>query len=227
VLAAGPWGIVAVAVAAFAALVIAKWDEIKAAGTTVWTVVKDAAIAAWTDIGKVIEGVGSIILSVIDKIISAIQYARELASTPTADPNLPDVRGEGFASGGYVRGRGTATSDSIPAWLSNGEFVIRAGAVKKYGRNLLAALNAGMLKLPKFASGGPVQMTNFKLGLPRFAGGGMVAAPAGGGMVPANIHFGGETYAVQTSEDVLQRMGRAAVRAKMTSGGRKPGWYGS
>lgn len=36
-----------------------------------------------------------------------------------------------FASGGTVRGGGTGTSDSIPAYLSNKEFVVNAGATRR------------------------------------------------------------------------------------------------
>jgi hypothetical protein len=46
-----------------------------------------------------------------------------------------------FAGGGYVSGRGTGTSDSIPAMLSNGEFVIKSSAVGTYGIDFLNALN--------------------------------------------------------------------------------------
>jgi tape measure domain-containing protein len=59
-----------------------------------------------------------------------------------------------FATGGSVTGPGTGTSDSIPAFLSNGEFVISANAVSKYGLSFLNKLNSG--DLPKFASGGLV-----------------------------------------------------------------------
>ncbi|MFT0211833.1 tape measure protein [Pseudomonas sp. F1_0610] len=38
-----------------------------------------------------------------------------------------------FAEGGHVRGAGTDKSDSIPAWLSNNEFVTRASVVKQPG----------------------------------------------------------------------------------------------
>lgn len=47
------------------------------------------------------------------------------------------------AKGGLVRGPGTGTSDSIPLWASNGEFVIRAAAVRKIGLAQLNALNEG------------------------------------------------------------------------------------
>jgi DNA repair exonuclease SbcCD ATPase subunit len=59
-----------------------------------------------------------------------------------------------FATGGYVSGKGTATSDSIPAMLSNGEYVINAKAVDALGVNYLNALNS--INLPKFATGGLV-----------------------------------------------------------------------
>jgi TP901 family phage tail tape measure protein len=58
------------------------------------------------------------------------------------------------ADGGYIRGAGTATSDSIPAYLSNGEYVIKADSVAKYGVDTFDALNAG-----KYAQGGPIKPT--------------------------------------------------------------------
>jgi LysM repeat protein len=60
-----------------------------------------------------------------------------------------------FAPGGGVSGPGTATSDSIPAMLSDGEWVIKADSVKKaekeFGPSFLHDLNAG-----RFANGGKV-----------------------------------------------------------------------
>lgn len=71
-------------------------------------------------------------------------------------------RALGFAEGGYVSGPGTGTSDSIPAYLSNGEYVLRAPAVRHaeqhWGSGFLDDIN--QLKTPsrrqKFASGGLV-----------------------------------------------------------------------
>ena len=74
--------------------------------------------------------------------------------------------GDGFASGGYISGSGTGTSDSIAAWLSNGEFVIRASAVRKYGAAFFAALNGMRLSdavMPKFAMGGLVGMPSMPM----------------------------------------------------------------
>ena len=58
------------------------------------------------------------------------------------------------AKGGAIIGPGTSTSDSIPALLSNGEYVINADAAAQIGRTTLDALNSGAY--PVFASGGSV-----------------------------------------------------------------------
>ncbi len=65
----------------------------------------------------------------------------------------------GWATGGYIAGPGTATSDSIPARLSNGEFVQRAAATSYYGARFMHALNNMAIPkeaLPHFAEGGQV-----------------------------------------------------------------------
>jgi hypothetical protein len=59
-----------------------------------------------------------------------------------------------FANGGYVKGAGTAKSDSIPAWLSNREFVVNAEATKK-NLPILQQINEGR-DVPRFATGGLV-----------------------------------------------------------------------
>ncbi|MGF6309946.1 hypothetical protein ABIB82_004057 [Bradyrhizobium sp. i1.8.4] len=55
--------------------------------------------------------------------------------------------------GGGVSGPGTSTSDSIPAMLSDGEYVIRASSARKIGRRGLDWLNSGA---PGLADGGDV-----------------------------------------------------------------------
>jgi hypothetical protein len=61
------------------------------------------------------------------------------------NPNTP------YATGGYIAGPGTGTSDSIPARLSNGEYVVNAAATAR-NRDLLEAINSGR----GYASGGYV-----------------------------------------------------------------------
>jgi len=74
---------------------------------------------------------------------------------------VPPIR---RAGGGTVSGPGTSTSDSIPAYLSDGEYVVNAKAVKQYGVDTFDAMNAR-----KYSSGGPVIG---KDGIPRLFGGG-------------------------------------------------------
>lgn len=61
-----------------------------------------------------------------------------------------------FASGGHVSGPGTGTSDSIPAMLSDGEFVVKAEQAQKH-QALLEAINSGAVL--RFADGGKVGST--------------------------------------------------------------------
>jgi tape measure domain-containing protein len=61
------------------------------------------------------------------------------------------VANQKFADGGFVSGDGTGRSDSINASLSNGEFVVNAGATSD-NRELLEAINNGQ-------SGGGVNIT--------------------------------------------------------------------
>lgn len=75
------------------------------------------------------------------------------------DPRFTNHYYKQYSSGGHVWGAGSATSDSIPAMLSNGEHVLTADDVKRMGgqqgvyafRN---ALRSGVI--PGFAPGGAV-----------------------------------------------------------------------
>jgi len=59
------------------------------------------------------------------------------------------------ASGGYISGAGSGTSDSIPTMLSNGEYVIRASAVGAYGVDFMNALNNQRVSRSMGATGAP------------------------------------------------------------------------
>jgi hypothetical protein len=48
-----------------------------------------------------------------------------------------------LAEGGPVSGPGTSTSDSIPARLSDGEYVIKASSAKIIGKDILSMINSG------------------------------------------------------------------------------------
>ena len=76
-------------------------------------------------------------------------------STVSLDPMAIASAPVRNASGGAISGPGTGTSDSIPAMLSNGEYVINAKAASQLGLPFLDALNSGA-GIVRYASGGSV-----------------------------------------------------------------------
>lgn len=62
--------------------------------------------------------------------------------------------GQYKAAGGLIVGPGTGTSDDVPLWGSNGEFMVNADATRK-NRRLLELINSGA-RLPAFAKGGSI-----------------------------------------------------------------------
>jgi len=102
---------------------------------------------------------GKTILGIANKITAPIQAELAKITTfiklPTGDLGDTAVRDE--AAGGFISGPGTGTSDSIPARLSDGEYVINAAATKKY-RPLLDKINKNPARMA--AGGGPMMSTN-------------------------------------------------------------------
>ncbi|NEB92453.1 phage tail tape measure protein [Streptomyces bauhiniae] len=90
-------------------------------------------------------------------------YKKVNQGTVNSGPQVPGMHASGgligryagggavqyIPAGGPVSGPGTGTSDSIPALISNGEYVIKAASVRKYGVAMFDRLNAG-----RYASGG-------------------------------------------------------------------------
>lgn len=70
----------------------------------------------------------------------ATTVATILANVATA---ISTVKSAKFATGGKVTGPGTGTSDSIPAMLSNGEFVMTAAATRMFEPLLMTMNNIG------------------------------------------------------------------------------------
>jgi hypothetical protein len=101
----------------------------------------------------------------INTASAALSIASTIAASAKAISEINSAGGGGggggnaptpskFAGGGYVSGPGTGRSDSIPAFLSNGESVINAQSTAMFG-GLLSAINqAGGGK--GFADGGMV-----------------------------------------------------------------------
>ncbi|MFD5251337.1 hypothetical protein ACFWM5_00640 [Streptomyces bobili] len=111
----------------------------------------------------------------------------------------------GFPGGGLLSGPGTSTSDSILLWGSDGEYMIKAASVTKYGRHFMDAVNEGRL---------PVGRAAPRAGLPAAP----VASPAGaaadGRAVTYNVYPRASVINVedlrllQRQEEAHQRVGR-------------------
>lgn len=134
--------------------------------------------------------------------------------------------GQNFREGGKVRGPGTSTSDSIPAWLSNNEYVVRAKAVRKYGTAFMNAINRGALDPERiirgFAQGGS-PFANLAPAM-RFAPVDGGSGGSDGGTL--NLTLGDQTFSGLRipDRDTADALSRYVVQQQMTSGGRKPSW---
>ncbi len=115
-------------------------------------------------------------------LLVAALAANTAAVTAAAAASGASGGGGGFASlfaatGGQIRGAGTGTSDSIPAMLSDGEFVVNAKAAGKPG--VLALLHA--------INGTPGMASRGVAGVQRYADGGAVAGGAGASLKIINV----------------------------------------
>lgn len=100
------------------------------------------------------------------------------------------------AEGGHIRGPGTTTSDSIPAWLSDEEYVVKASSVRNVGVGFLDWINRGGASvrnaLAQFRFSASPAAFAHRGAVARFAGGGLVTAPS---IAPASsgMQVGGPT----------------------------------
>lgn len=143
----------------------------------------------------------------LGKVITAFAEMNGLKS-PSASDNKPAP--SGHWRGGPIKGPGGPTSDLIPAYLSNGEFVVRAD-----GGNLMDALNHFGANVGRFATGGLVAS-------------GLRAASASG-KTSANsalhVHLDGKEYGpFHGPADVVDALASASVSRQTAETGRKPSW---
>ena len=83
--------------------------------------------------------IATTVATVLANIATAISTVKQ-ANSQIDSIRSEKSEGSKYATGGKVTGPGTGTSDSIPAMLSNGEYVMTARATKLY-EPLLAAMN--------------------------------------------------------------------------------------
>lgn len=152
---------------------------------------------------------------------------------PNMSGALNNARGgligaEENARGGPIKGPGTATSDSILSWLSNGEYVIDSWTTRFFGSKFFKGLQTmarggfgrsmvGKLGFPAFARGGPVRMN-----LPQFPELANLAGAMGSGSTTVtasdtiNVNFavGKDSFALQGPRDQV----KGFVNALKTTG---------
>jgi hypothetical protein len=123
------------------------------------------------------------------------------------------------AEGGPIYGPGTGTSDSIPAWLSHGEYVHTAAAHRYYGTAAMDAINSRRIPVESihatmsrrnFAAGGAVAQASLLAALPRFAGGGSV----GSASVPLAVDVAGPNVLLAIGDAEIERMVASSAMQK-------------
>ena len=123
---------------------------------------------------------------------------RKYAENSALDKRMKDA--DAMNTGGAIRGKGTGTSDDVPIMASNGEFMIKAKAVKKIGIEALEALNAIADK-----PGDKESKAEDKAEMPRKRHGGAIRKMSTGGLI---------------DEDAVDRVNR--LGATRASGGAVP-----
>jgi hypothetical protein len=158
---------------------------------------------------------------IIAQLVAYLQSLR--AAIAAAQSQASSGRREGRAVGGYITGPGTGTSDSIPLWGSNGEFMLKARAVKYWGLDVLYALNN--MRMPKFAMGG---LIGDMAGAVSPRGMARPLDGAGGGLTPYTLVFEGKQYPgfKGPSPDALRQIGKARIISRIASNNRVPKWKG-
>lgn len=156
-----------------------------------------------------------------------IMIQAQITNAVAGSLGAPSTGGGGifsmFATGGYVSGPGSSMSDSIPARLSNGEYVIRASAVKRVGVGFLDYINnLGTRSFKKrvegsFADGGSV------------SGGGqgninVEIINNGTGKEAADVNFDAERMVVSVILNDLSRNGSVSKAIGSTFGVKRGGF---
>ncbi|WQI22632.1 phage tail length tape measure family protein [Stenotrophomonas maltophilia] len=169
-----------------------------AASTAAGTITAGATTAAAT----MASGIGA----AASGLVAAAATAASILAAQSASNSAQGVVSVGAAAavsranGGPVWGAGTGTSDSIPAWLSNGEFVTRAMIMQQPGA--LAFMHdfnsrgmAAVKRWGRFASGGQVATRKVATAIPD-------RAAQLAGSAPKNMRV----YLLQDQDELVQKL---------------------
>lgn len=199
----------------------------------------DAAKTAWANIyywasyyaGIIIQNwqvVLGWIKAVADAIAAILGTSSSVAANPQQATPFRQIDVTKNADGGAISGPGTGTSDSILSWLSNGEFVIKARAVRFWGLRAMQALNS--MTAPGFAAGGYVDSLAGLMSPASGAGGATMfdGASATQGRVAIDLTHNGTTFRdLLAPAELAARMQRYASSQQRVSLGRRPTAWGA
>jgi hypothetical protein len=208
---ANPW------VLAIAAVVAALYELYQN-----WGAIKQGFLDGVTAITSFFRAKFEAVLTWLFEKLDRVMRLLGLASSADSSSSTADTSSAGgFASGGYVRGPGTSTSDSIRAWLSNGEFVVNAAAVRRVGVNVLHTINdlgKSSVGALHFATGGFVSPATTLASLAQ--------PPATEPLRPFTLQIGSDLFPGLTApEGVAQSLVKFATNKQARSMGSKPSWY--
>jgi len=231
------------AVVEFVAFLPQKFSEAVTALQTLWQGFKDFFTIKWAEgvqflqdktqefltwfggtfVGQILAGIAAIVAKI--KEWATAQASVKSSGASGAGSSAPAA--QQLAGGGYVRGPGTSTSDSILARLSNGEFVIPADIVRRLGVSFFEAIKATGGRLPDLSK---LSLGSMDSLLPArgFATGGMVTATAGApvGGRPFTLQLGDQAFRLGSApNDAIDQLQRFASRSRTKSAGRKPTWF--
>lgn len=225
-----------------ASALVAPFDDASAQIDGIMGAIKALAVSGFEAVASEVRRIGALINAEIAKILAALRAAAaaaaSLRSSTSSSGGGSDP--EGFASGGYFRGKGGPRSDSNLAWISNGEYIVNALATARY-RPLLEAINgmrvsgARMRDLvngfPAFSVGGlmsGLEASMSSVCVPRFAEGGLALAPAAGSSGrPISLSLDGQTFEMVAPDDVAEKLVKAITGRSLRAAGRKPSWMGA
>jgi hypothetical protein len=192
--------------------------------SAIWQTISDNIASAFQSAVDKVKGFFSDLLaSATAKLQPIIDLLKAIISLGSSASQAEGAAtGGGFAGGGKIRGPGGPMADKIPIWASNGEFMMRARAVAKYGAAFMHAVNSGRFRLPGLAMGGMPMIAPAPALHSRFASGGSIV-----GGRPLSLTIGGETFSgLVAPDDVADRLSKFATIRQVRSAGRKPSWVG-
>lgn len=216
------------------ASVSGAWATIKDGASDAAQWVADQFNAALTSVTGYFQSWYDSIAGWFDSLIAKAKALASAVASAVGGGTSGGDGAQGFRDGGRVAGPGTGTSDSIPARLSNGEWVMTARAVKHFGLAFMSAINnmrspAEILSVAFRSGAAFAPLTMLTPGAPalRMRDGGLVNAgvSGGGSEQPVLVSLDGRTYPMRAERSVVDSLNHYAVGRQIRSGGRKPRWY--